>query len=227
MPTSPVKIDTIQRLNRNLGLMQAGSIVTIDISTPAGQKAKFRTIFIGYLPKQYVLIQFPDSGKISKFGQFITQGAAVTVRGIIEGHEGAVAAFVSTIKQTLQIPSKIMVLDFPKTLSMQSLRSAIRIDTDIVSKTRVENKYWRGHITDLSLTGCQLFIENGEELKLVNDKSLEIYIEDFQELENLKLSGLICSEKNVSNGISLGVKFDDSQRESTIKLLHHIITLEA
>lgn len=227
MPASPIKIETAQRLNRNLGLMQAGSIVTIDISTPAGQKAKFRTIFIGYLPKQYVLIQFPESGKINKFSQFITQGAAVTVRGIIEGHEGAVAAFVSTIKQTLQMPSKLMVLEFPKTLSMQSLRSAIRIDTDIMSKTRIENKYWRGQITDLSLTGCQLFIENGEELKLANDKSLDVYVEDFQELENLKFSGLICSEKTISNGISLGVKFEESQRENTIRLLHHVITLEA
>ncbi len=51
MPSSPVKIETITRLNRNLGLLQAGSMVTIDIATPAGQKGRFRTTFIGYLPK--------------------------------------------------------------------------------------------------------------------------------------------------------------------------------
>ena len=226
MPTSPIKIDTAQRLNRNLGLMQAGSLVTIDIATPAGQKGKFRTTFIGYLPRKYVMVQFPDASKLGSFSQFITQGVAVTVRGIIEGHEGAVAAFVSSVQQTLQIPSKIIVLEFPKTLSMQSLRNAIRIDTDIISKTRVAGKYWQGQITDLSLTGCQLFIENGEEINLVSDNLIDIVIENFKDLQNLKLSGQICSKKLISNGMSLGVKFNENQRDETVKLLHHVITLE-
>ena len=72
MPNKPSNIDTSNRLDRNLALLHAGSMVNIDITTPAGQRAKFRTIFIGYLPKKYVLIQFPESTKLGKFSQYIS-----------------------------------------------------------------------------------------------------------------------------------------------------------
>ncbi len=226
MSSTPVKIEIASRLNRNLGLMQAGSIVTIDITTPAGQKGKFRSVFVGYLPKKYVLIQFPDPSKVGNFSQFITQGARVTVRGLIEGQEGSVAAFFSSIKQTLQIPSKLIVLDFPKDLSMQSLRKSIRIDTDILSKVRIEKNFWQAMVTDISLNGCQLLIENGQEISLIKDKSIDIAVEDYLGLKDVKLAGQICSIKPVVNGVSLGVKFNETSKSSVVKLLHHVVTIE-
>jgi len=226
MTTEPVKIETATRLSRNLGLMQAGSVVTIDIATPAGQKGKFRTIFVGYLPKKYVLVQFPDSNKIGSFGQFITQGMGVTVRGLIEGQEGSVAAFVTSIKQTLQLPSKLIVLDFPKTLSMQSLRKSIRIETDIASKVRIEKNVWQGMITDISLNGCQILVDNGEELSLAKDKAIDIVIDSYGDLSNIKVAGQICSIKPVTNAVSLGIKFSETSKPSVVKLLHQVVTSE-
>lgn len=226
MTSSSVKIDIAARLNRNLGLMQAGSAITIDIATPAGQKGKFRSTFVGYLPKKYVLVQFPDAQKVGSFSQYIAQGAGVTVRGLIEGQEGSVAAFVSTIRQTLQIPSKLIVLDFPKTLSMQSLRKSIRIETDIQTKVRVEKNFWQGMITDISINGCQLLVDNGEKIALANDKSIDVSIEGYSELGNLKFSGQICSIKPVMNGVSLGIKFSDVSKDKVAKLLHHVVTIE-
>lgn len=226
MPLEPVKIETLARINNNLGLMQAGSIVSVDIATPAGQKGKFRSIFVGFLAKQYVLIQIPDSNKLGNFGQFITQGAGITVRGLIEGNEGSVAAFVSSIKQTIQLPSKLMVLEFPTSISVQSLRKAIRIETDILSKVRIEKNYWEGMITDLSKNGCQLRVDNGEEISLAKDKTIDFVIESFPELGQLKFSGQICSQKQITNGISLGIKFNEACQDSVIKLLYHVVTLE-
>ena len=121
MPRGPIKVDTSDRLSRNLGLLQAGSMVTLDIATPAGQRAKFKSIFVGYLPKQYVLVQYPDASKMGSFSQHIKQGTSVTVRGLIEGHEGSIVAFASHIKQTLQLPSKLIALAFPKSVSLQQL----------------------------------------------------------------------------------------------------------
>lgn len=226
MPNSSSKVDMNNRLNRNLGLLQAGAIITVDISTPAGQKKKFRTTFIGYLPKQYVLIQFPDANKLGNFAQHINQGTGVTVRGLIEGHEGAVVAFVSNIKQTIQMPSRIMVLEFPKSVSLQSLRSSIRIDTEIISKVRVDKEYWKATITDLSINGCHLDINNGEALVLADDKTVEIIIEDFQGLQNIKLVAAICNIKQQASGVSFGVKFMPESKDAVTSLLHHAITLE-
>ncbi|MFC4281315.1 PilZ domain-containing protein [Thalassotalea piscium] len=226
MPTLPTKIETIERLSRNLGLMQAGSTVTIDISTPAGQKVKFRTTFIGYLPKKYVLVQIPDSNRLGNFSRFIVQGTAVTVRGIIEGHEGAVAAFISTIKQTLQLPSRIMVLDFPQTVSIQSLRAAVRIDTEIPAKVKIEQEYWQAQITNISISGCQIIIQNGDSLTIARDDSLHMLVEDFQEKENLMLDSVVRSVKSINENLSLGVKFQPEIRENVIKLINHIIINE-
>ena len=227
MPSTPVKIDTLTRLNRNLGLMQAGSTVSIDISTPAGQKGKFRTTFIGYMPKQYVLLQYPDSHKLGNFAQYIVQGVGVTVRGLIEGHEGAVAAFLSSVKQTISIPSKIMVLEFPKTITLQHLRNSLRLETDIRAKLKIAQQYWSVIISDVSINGCQLSIGNGEELAVGKEKQVEIIIEDYEGITNLKLHAEICNVKNQPFGILMGLKFSEQSRKDVSKLLHHIVELEA
>lgn len=224
MADKPITIDINNRLNRNLGLLHAGSMVTIDIVTPAGQKGKFRAIFVGYLPKQYVLIQFPETNKLGSFSQFIAQGMSVTIRGLIEGKEGLVVAFVSKIKQTIQIPSRLMVLDFPRSVTLQNLRSSVRIDTVILAKVKVDASIWVTTITDLSITGCHLDIDNGEKLALSEKKSIIIIIEGVQGLKNIKLSGEVCNLKHQSAGLSFGVKFSDNSKANVKELLHHALT---
>jgi hypothetical protein len=219
MSNKPSNIETSVRLDRNLALLHAGSMVNIDISTPAGQRAKFRTTFIGYLPRKYVLIQFPEASKLGRFSQHIVQGTAVTVRGLIEGHEGVVVAFLSTIKQTLQMPSRIMVLDFPRTVGLQSLRSSIRIDTQIPAKVKIDEDYWQATIENLSINGCQLNIMNGERLVLSDKKDIQIVIEEEQALDNLKLNGVVCNLKQHNEGISFGVKFKAKSEEQVRQLL--------
>ncbi len=227
MAEKPTKIETATRLNRNLGLFHAGASVTIDVSTPAGQKAKFRTTFIGYLPKQYVLIQFPEPNKLGQFSQHIKQGTVITVRGLIEGHEGAVVAFISSIKQTIQLPSRIMVLDFPHSVSLQNLRSAIRIDTDINARVKIDQNYWQTTITNLSINGCQLSIVNGEKLVLSEKKVLEIIIEDKHGGSNVKLNGAVCNLKHQNDGLSFGIKFNTQSHKSVSQLLLDTISIES
>lgn len=226
MAEKPTNIETATRLNRNLSLLHAGSLVTIEIITPAGQRGKFRTTFIGYLPKRYVLIQFPDTNKLGKFSQHITQGMGVTVRGLIEGHEGAVLAFVSTIKQTIQMPSRIIVLDFPRTVGLQNLRSSIRIDTHIHAKVKIDERYWQTTITNLSISGCQLSIENGEKLVLSEKKVIEIIIEDSQGGNNIKLNGAVCNLKQQADGLSFGIKFNAESDSQISQLLMNTLTVQ-
>ncbi|MCI2282915.1 PilZ domain-containing protein [Colwellia sp. MSW7] len=146
------------------------------------------------------------------------------MRGLIEGHEGAVVAFVSTIKQTLQMPSRIMVLDFPRTVGLQNLRSSIRIETDIDAKVKVDDNYWQTTITNLSINGCQLNIVNGEKLVLSEKKSLEIVVEDEQGASNFKLTGAVCNLKQQNDGLSFGVMFDSESNEQVSQLLLSTIT---
>jgi|GEM_PF-604360 len=222
----PRQVDTGARLSQNLALLHAGSTISIEVTTPAGQRAKFRTTFIGYLPKQYLLVQFPESSKLGKFSQHIKQGAAITVRGLIEGHEGAVLAFISSVKQTLQIPSRIMVLDFPHTVTLQHLRSSVRIETMINAKVKIDQAYWQTTITNLSIDGGQLSIDNGDKLVLTENKVIEIVVENSEGSGNIKLSAVICNLKKQVNGLAFGVKFNEESKSQVIDLLHFAITSE-
>jgi c-di-GMP-binding flagellar brake protein YcgR len=223
MSESSIKMETVSRLSRNLALLHPGAPVTLDIATPAGQRGRFRSVFIGYLPKQYVLLQFPDSAKLGNFSQYLTQGTGLTVRGLIEGHEGAVVAFISNIKQTVQIPSRMIVLEFPREVSLQNLRSSMRIETYITAKIKIKNEYWASVIANISINGCQLLVNNGEELMLTGDEPVEVVIEDFQGLKNIKLEAEICNTKTQLNGASLGVKFSEKSKLDVTKLLQQAV----
>lgn len=223
MPDNPIEVPVVGRLSRNLALLNPGAIITLDMTTPSGQRGKFRSVFIGYMPKKYVLVQYPDSSKLGSFAQYVTQGIGVTVRGLIEGHEGAVVAFISNIRQTIQIPSRIIVLDFPREVRLQNLRSSMRIDTYIKAKVKVKDDYWASVISDISVSGCQIMIINGEKLILTDDKPVEIIIEDFEGLKNLKLNAEICNTKIQVDGVMLGLKFDDSSKVEVTKLLQQAV----
>lgn len=219
-------IETAARLNRNLSLLHGGSMITLEIITPAGQRAKFRTTFIGYLPQKYILVQSPDLNKLGNFAKYLIQGMGVTVRGLIEGHEGAVLAFVSSIKQTIQMPSRIIVIDFPRTVGIQNLRSSMRIATHIHAKIKIDKDYWQTTITNLSVSGCQLVIENGEKLVLSEKKVIEIIIEDEQAASNIKLGGEVCNLKQQPDGLSFGIKFNKESDNQVSQLLLNTITLQ-
>jgi len=226
MAKKSTKIETGTRLDRNLSLLHAGSMVTIDIVTPAGQRGKFKTVFIGYLAKQYVLIQFPEAHKLGGFSQYIIQGASITVRGLIEGHKGAVLAFVSLVKQTIKTPSRIMVLDFPSSVTLQNLRSAIRVETNIEAKVKINKDYWQTTITNLSINGCHISIENGDKLVLSENKMLEIIVENKQECSHFKLNASVCNLKKQTDGVSFGAKIDKKSDNHIKELLLKIISSE-
>jgi c-di-GMP-binding flagellar brake protein YcgR len=227
MSDTSAKIETVARLNNNLALLHPGAVVTLDMSTPAGQRGKFRSTFIGYLQKHYVLVQYPDSSKMGSFAKYIAPGMGVTVRGLIEGHEGAVVAFVSNVKQSIQVPSRILVLEFPREVSLQNLRASMRIETHIKAKAKIKDEYWGAVISDISISGCKLMITNGEKLTLTDDKPVEIIIEDFQGLKNLKLEAEICNNKIQMGGVLLGVKFSDSSKTEVTKLLQEAVLLSS
>lgn len=224
MSGKAILIETSKPSSRNLDFFKAGAPVTIDITTPAGQKRKFNTFYIGYLPKKYVLIEFPDTTKLGNFSQYITQGTVITVRGLIEGRDGAAVAFISTVKQTLQIPSRIMVLEIPNSVILQKLRSSERIDTSIDAKVKIDEVYWQTTMTNISVDGGQLDIVNGEKLRLAENKSIEIVVQKHDGDNNIKLNAIICNIKQQVDGVSFGVKFNKVSKKQVIELLYEALT---
>jgi hypothetical protein len=113
-----------------------------------------------------------------------------------------------------------MVLDIPNNVTLQPLRSSIRIETNIKTKIRIDDAYWQATMTNLSIEGGQLDIVNGEKLVLAEDKVIEIIVETNTGNNNIKLSAIICNVKQQVDGLSFGVKFNKVSKKQVIDLLY-------
>ena len=214
------QIEIDSELDFNLRLLPAGSIIVLEVSTPTGQKKKIHSTFIGYQPKQYILIQYPDPKKLGHFSDYIKVGATVTIRGLHEGLKFAIVAFTAALKQTLLQPSKIIVLEFPKEIRVLYLRNGIRLQTEIEATVEFDNNNYPAQITNLSPSGCQLIISSEEPPKLANDTEIEITVAKNKEQEGFSVKACVCNSKNVLTGLSFGVRFIENSLPEIKTLLY-------
>ena len=222
---STKQVDTKDGLSKEFKYLLAGTSVNIDVVTPAGQKGRFKTIFIGYLPEQYVLVQFPESNKLGKFGQYITQGTEVIIRGLVEGHEASVIAFSSTITQTLSSPSRMMVLNFPSKMIIHNLRSTKRVLTELPVIVKVTEQPWQAQLTDVSLSGCHVEASQGGEGDFVEGETINISV-DVDDDIGVSLNARICNIKPFDKGVKFGCQFISAQDEQIEKLVHRALLAE-
>ncbi|MFT4938990.1 MAG: hypothetical protein ACI88A_002022 [Paraglaciecola sp.] len=220
------QIEIDGELDFNLRLLPAGSIIVLEVSTPTGQKKKIHSTFIGYLSKQYILIQYPDPKKLGHFSDFIKSGATVTVRGVHEGLKFAIVAFTCQVRQTMLHPSKIIVLEFPKEIRVLYLRSGNRLQTQIEATVEFDKKSYSAQITNLSPSGCQLIISGEEPPTLANDTEIEITVAKNNELESFSVKANVCNFKQVPSGLSFGVRFVESSLPEIKTLLYLSLSIE-
>ncbi|NQZ11143.1 MAG: PilZ domain-containing protein [Algicola sp.] len=201
----------------------AGSQVVVDIRTPAGQQTKFKTTYIGFLPNRFILLQVPDLSKNSKLPRFIKDKVSCTIRGLIEGHEGAVVAFISNITSATQTPSKMLVLSIPTQLQLQHLRKLARIDTHINIVIKINEHHFSGIILNLSARGALLTFDKVAELILKEDEYLSVSVTDknFGNVDDI--IGKVCNVKKQVRSIEVGLSFNDSSGEIVSQILKQIL----
>jgi c-di-GMP-binding flagellar brake protein YcgR len=218
--------DIDSEVELNLRLLPAGSTVVLEVSTPTGQKKKVHSTFIGYLPKQYILIQYPDPKKLGHFSDFLNPGATVTIRGLHEGLKFAIVAFTGHVKQTLLQPSKTIVLEIPKEIRVLYLRSGIRLQTQIEANVEFDDTSYPAQITNLSPTGCQLILSSKKPPTLANEVEVEITVEKHKDQESFAVKACVCNSKEVQGGLSVGVRFIEDNLPEVEALLYQALSLE-
>ena len=221
-----IPIDIDSELDVNLRLLNAGSVVALELSTPTGQKRKIHSTFIGYLPQQYILLQYPDPKKMGHFADFIKPGAQVTIRGLHEGLKFAIVAFTSQVKHVQLQPSKIIALELPPEIRVLYLRSGIRLQTKIEAEVRIDKIGYAAHITNLSPSGCQLIIDSDAPEALANDKEIEVTVIKHKEQGSFSVKASVCNFKQLPAGISFGVRFLDKTLPEIKKLLYLCLFME-
>lgn len=224
MSTAPSSLSTTSG-SKHLSMLAPGSAVTLDVLTTSGERARCRTLFVGFLPNQYVLLQFPDTTKFPSVAPLLEPGIGLTVRGLVERYEGAIVAFRTTIKQVIVRPSRLLVLAFPSQSQLQNLRSATRIATQIPVKLTVNNTQVEALIVDLSNTGCRIHMVPNKELALLNGDKLQLQVDETaeQSTSSPPLAATICNTRLGQKSWVLGLMFDDNARAAATELLHQSI----
>ncbi|MEZ9540030.1 PilZ domain-containing protein [Shewanella sp. 10N.286.51.B8] len=192
-------------------------------------KPLFKLIGIGYLPQQYLFIQYPNADKIGKFCQFFVKDVPVTVRGLIEGHEASVIAFQATIKQTLSTPVKMLVLNFPDIMVIHNLRSAKRVLTELPCKVTFKDQQLEATMTDVRLSDCHINIINGGLDTLAASSTITVTINDDDNEDKeacLSVTCKICNLKPFVRGVEFGGEFEADQASIIESIIHMALLSE-
>jgi len=212
-----------EEVTKSLSMLVSGSSIMVELSILSTKKIKFKSVFVGFLPNQFILIQLPKLGKDSELSAYIKQGVACTIRGLVEGKEGTVIAFITSIEQIIKIPAKMLVLNIPKQVAIQSLRKRTRIETQLNFVSVLNENTIKGIIINLSIDGCLLKVQRDEQLNIVEGDKLSFSIPDKSFEEFSAIEGKVCNIKTTNKIHKVGIKFEAGASELIKNLLVKIL----
>jgi len=212
-----------EEVTKSLSMLASGSSIVVELSLLSTKKIKFKSIFIGFLPNQFILIQLPSPGKNPELYTHVKQGVACTIRSLVEGKEGSVIAFITSIELIIKIPTKMLVLNIPKQVALQNLRKRTRIETQLNFETEINQSTIKGIIMNISIDGCLLKITKDHVFEKVAGEKLFFSIPDKSFEEFTSIEGEICNIKTTSKFHKIGVKFGMGSIELIKNLLIKIL----
>ena len=128
--------------------------LAIDLGCPLfiqckGQKDRFKSRLIGFLPGEYLIIATPN---VPGIRNILATHEGVLVRYI---HQGEVFGFRSDVIGTITAPFSLTFLACPVRVERINLRKAPRIDCHIPATLTAGKQSFSGMILDISIAGCR------------------------------------------------------------------------
>lgn len=192
------------------------SLVDVQVKTPAAI-LRVKTEIIGFDPGKLILLKMPDEHKWGNVRDGLYEGNKLVLRCILEESTGEIVAFQTEVNSIIGHPSKILFLNYPKTIQYRGLRQNTRITTSLPAPLYLPvsdgppKMLQTGVINDISLSGCQLQIQwKGKMFDLVGKKVL-IKLDVVGEKMDLSLT--VCNQRQSGQNVSLGLKFDENPQK--------------
>ncbi|MBE0362445.1 hypothetical protein PULV_a3080 [Pseudoalteromonas ulvae UL12] len=198
--------------------LKPASPVTVEITDHVGKRISARSIFIGYLPNQFLFLQAPDARKLDGIDSLLQPQTVCTVRALCEEGKGAVMAFLTTIEKVIDSPTKMLACSLPREVASQSLRDKVRIPTLIEGSLSCEKHTSEVKILDVSAEGCRVLIEKDHPFTLKVRDCIAVRLGELKNEDCFSLTGVVCSIKKQAEFEFLGIKFD-VDTSSDIELL--------
>ncbi len=183
----------------------------------------FRGLFIGFKPREYLVIDVPRSSEI---GDLL--GGSPTVTGMF-CTAGTVVRFKAAVTDFIRKSAWLLIVAYPEMLEkIRDLRNAFRAECSFPCKlvTVSEHKEYRGVMEDVSTGGCRFAFQLSQpaQAKLFDVKK-EVLLE-FELPGSAGKKGLFGEILHVSrygSEILLGIKFSDNNDAETTEALHSYI----
>ncbi|NOI84299.1 flagellar brake protein [Vibrio sp. 99K-1] len=202
-----------------LAMIEHGSELTLNVSTPVGTKFLATTKFIGTHSDNCTLIEVPEvSSDDLRF--FFQEGFWMTARAYSLRGEGALIHFRSQIHHTIGEPFPIIVLSTPSTMQVTQLRKETRYEVNLSSRVIFDDQRMNCEIRDLSKSGCRFVTSpTSRPIQVADRVSIEITPENYNGPLIPPLRGIVCNLQRSTHYARYGVEFDDIGKANAKNLL--------
>ncbi|MBW3695100.1 flagellar brake protein [Vibrio sp. T187] len=212
---------TVSTLNSTdaLAMVEHGSELTLNVTTPVGTKFLATTRFIGSHSNNCILVEVPQVS-VDDLAYFFQEGFIMTVRALSHRGEGALIHFRSQIQHKLSEPFPLLVISIPSTMQVTQLRKEIRYEVNLGGKVLVNSRRTECEVRDISKSGCRFVTSPTTRPIQVGDQiTIEIVPESQRTPLIAPLHGIVCNLQKSTHYARYGVEFDQLGKASAKSLL--------
>jgi hypothetical protein len=206
-----------------------GLPIQIEIS---GVSIKMSSIFVGDIADTCLIIKYPSTGAFGSIASKLFKGNEVSVRYVSGGDE---IGLRSELLGTTSYPARLLFIAYPTVIARRSLRLSRRIECYLPADLNIDtvksgDLVWDGIISDISSTGCNFNMVKGLRRQLLPDLKINdtiILSLQLPGMENrIELSGIVKNIQRDSQRMRMGVQFSDIDKESKMRIIEYMSTLE-
>lgn len=212
---------TISTINSTdaLAMVEHGSELTLNVTTPVGSKFLATTKFIGSHSNNCILIEIPNVSS-DDLDFFFQEGFWLTVRAFSHRGEGALIHFRSQIQYKTGEPFPLLVISTPSTMQITQLRKETRYEVNLSAKIIFNDQRSDCEIRDLSKSGCRFVTSpTSRPIQISDTISLELTPRNYNGPLIAPLKGMVCNLQKSTHYARYGVKFDDIGKLNAKSLL--------
>ncbi|WP_115720381.1 PilZ domain-containing protein [Gallaecimonas mangrovi] len=218
------EVATISNLNSTdaLAMIEHGSELVLNVTTPVGARFSCKTAFIGTHSTHYLLVEAPKV-RPDYFEHYFQEGFWVNIRAISPRGEGAELYFRSQLLHLLTDPLPVMALSIPHMMKVAQLRREARYDVKLAGKIVTDTHKNECELRDLSKSGCRFVTHPlGKGYQLDEPLSINLYRDDNQNQQFPALTGTVCNLQRSLHYSIYGLKFDPLGSANAASILEQL-----
>lgn len=211
-------------MSSKISELVTGQKIEVQLSS-SNVPARFYSEFIGAVKDRWLIVNMPDARKYSDMREYLQEKTPVIVRFVLENESGEICAFRSEITYVISHPTKMLFILWPNQIEHRVIRKGRRFDAflpAVVSGQAVngEEKSFKGHVLDVSESGCRLKHEKPEgkiEELWENGSKIALKIEQKRNAD-VTLNAIVRQIKQIDEQVELGVQFMGNQKQEVNSL---------